>query len=91
MKKILTNSKIALKDTTIEAFIRARKKSGMTQKEISEKAGIAQPDISKLESGNANPSVRTLQRLANAIGMELEIKFQPIRKKENKVENQLLQ
>ena len=80
-KEILINSKITLKDNTIEAFIKARKKSGMTQKEISEKTGIAQPDISKLENGNANPSVRTLQRLANAMGMELKVKFQPIKKK----------
>ena len=90
-KEILTNRKIALKDNTIKAFVEARKKSGMTQKEISEKTGIAQPDISKLENGNANPSVRTLQRLANAMGMELKVKFQPIKKKKNKVEKQLLQ
>ena len=87
----VNNRKIALKDSTIKAFVEARKKSGMTQKEISEKTGIAQPDISKLENGNANPSVRTLQRLANAMGMELKVKFQPIKKKKNKVEKQLLQ
>ena len=72
----------------IKAFIEARKISGITQKQLSEKTGIAQPDISKLETGNANPSVRTLQRLANAMGMKLKVKFQPI-KKESKVENQL--
>ena len=72
----------------IKAFIEARKISGITQKQLSEKTGIAQPDISKLENGNANPSVRTLQRLANAMGMKLKVKFQPI-KKESKVENQL--
>ena len=64
----------------IKAFIEARKISGITQKQLSEKTGIAQPDISKLENGNANPSVRTLQRLANAMGMELKVNFQPIRK-----------
>ena len=44
----------------MQAMIDARKSSGMTQKQLSEKTGIAQADISKLESGSANPSLRTL-------------------------------
>ena len=40
----------------IQAMINARKDSGMTQKELSEKTGINQADISKLENGTANPS-----------------------------------
>ena len=48
----------------IQAIIDARQRSGLTQKELSERTGIAQGDISKLERGNANPSLRTLQRLA---------------------------
>ena len=53
-----------------------RKAKGLTQKELSEITGIAQGDISKLENGNANPSVRTLQRLAAGMGMKLKIEFQ---------------
>ena len=49
----------------------------MTQKQLSEKTGIAQADISKLESGSANPSLRTLQRLAAGMGMRIKIEFQP--------------
>lgn len=60
----------------IQALIDARKTSGFTQKELSERSGIAQSDISKLESGNANPSIRTLQRLASAMGRTLKIEFQ---------------
>ena len=40
----------------VQAMIDARKVSGLTQKELSERTGIAQADISKLENGNANPS-----------------------------------
>lgn len=83
------NKHLNAEQEIIKAFIKARKISGITQEQLSKKTGIAQPDISKLENGNANPSVRTLQRLANAMGMELKVKFQPIRKKENKVESQL--
>lgn len=59
----------------IQAIIDARKSSGITQKELSQKSGIAQGDISKLENGNANPSLRTLQRLAAAMGKTLKIEF----------------
>ena len=59
----------------IKAMIDARKDSGMTQKELSEKTGINQADISKLENGTANPSLRTLQRLADGMGMVLKLEF----------------
>ena len=61
----------------IQAIIDARQKAGLTQKELSERTGIAQGDISKLENGNANPSIRTLQRLANGMGMTLKVEFLP--------------
>ena len=63
----------------IQAIIDARKKNGMTQKELSENTGISQGDISKLERGNANPSLLTLQRLAAGMGMVLRIEFQSIK------------
>lgn len=62
----------------IQAIIDARKASGLTQKQLAEKTGIAQADISKLEHGNANPSLKTLQRLAAGMGMKLKIEFQTI-------------
>ena len=61
----------------IQAIIDARQQSGLTQKELSERTGIAQGDISKLERGNANPSIRTLQRLAAGMGMKLRLEFLP--------------
>jgi transcriptional regulator with XRE-family HTH domain len=61
----------------IQALIDARLQTGMTQKELSEKTGIAQGDISKLERGNSNPSIRTLQRLAAGMGMSIQLKFLP--------------
>lgn len=59
----------------IQAFIDARKSAGITQKELSDITGIAQGDISKLENGNANPSIQTLKRLANGLGKKLKISF----------------
>lgn len=64
----------------IQAIIDMRKKSGMTQKELAQKTGITQADISRLESGNANPSIKTLQRLAAGMGMKLKLEFLPAAK-----------
>ena len=61
----------------VQAMIDAREKTGMTQKELSEKTGITQADISRLENGNANPSLKTLQRLAEGMGMTLKLEFVP--------------
>ncbi len=61
--------------TITQAMIDARNAEGMTQKELSERSGIAQGDISKMENGNANPSIKTLQRLAEAMGKSLRIEF----------------
>ena len=65
----------------LQAIIDARESSGLTQKELSERTGIAQGDISKLEKGNGNPSVRTLQRLAAGMGMTLKLEFVPVGKR----------
>ena len=63
--------------SVIEAILKARKESGLTQKQLSEPTGIAQTDISRLERGNANPSLRTLQRLAAGMEMRVKIEFVP--------------
>lgn len=61
----------------IQAIINARKDNKLTQKQLAVRTGIAQADISKLENGNANPSIKTLQRLANGMGMKLRLEFLP--------------
>lgn len=59
-----------------ESLIRARDSVGITQKQLSERTGIYQADISKIERGLANPSVSTLNRLANGMGLNLKIDFE---------------
>jgi len=65
----------------IQAIIDARKSSGITQKQLSERTGIAQGDISKIESGDANPSLKTLKRLASGMDMRLKLEFLPLTSK----------
>ena len=55
------------------AVAAARAKKGLSQKELSELSGIDQSDISKIERGIANPSVNTLNRLAEALDTKLRI------------------
>ena len=61
----------------IRAIIEARTSKNLTQKELSEKTGIAQTEISKLENGTRNPSIKLLQRLAEGMDMDLSISFVP--------------
>ena len=61
--------------TVVQAIINARQTTGLTQKELSNRTGIAQSDISRLEHGNGNPSIKTLKRIAMAMGKQLRISF----------------
>lgn len=61
----------------IRAIIEGRETHDLTQKQLADATGIAQADISRLENGTANPSLRTLKRLAAGMGMQLKIEFVP--------------
>ncbi len=61
----------------IKAIVVARTSQNLTQKELAERTGINQADISKLENGTRNPSVNLLKRLAEGMGMTLKIEFVP--------------
>lgn len=59
-----------------DALASARARASLSQSELAQKSGVDQSDISKIERGIANPSVLTLKRLAEAMGMELKISMQ---------------
>ena len=59
----------------IEEIIMARKEKKLTQKDLAELVGTKQSNISRFESGNYNPSLEFLNKLANAVGKKLEIKI----------------
>lgn len=61
--------------TVMEAIIRARAEKGLTQVELAKATGISQADISRLECGTANPSLKTLQRIATALDRRVQITF----------------
>ena len=61
----------------IRAIEDARTSQNLTQKELSERTGINQADISKLENETRNPSINLLKWLAEGMGMTLKIEFLP--------------
>ena len=61
----------------IRAIIEARISANLTQKELSVRTGIAQTEISRLENGMRNPSIKLLQKLAAGMNMYLRISFEP--------------
>lgn len=62
----------------IRVMLNSRAEKSLTQQQLSKITGIPQADISRLENGNANPSLRTLQRLAEGMGMKLKLEFVPV-------------
>jgi ribosome-binding protein aMBF1 (putative translation factor) len=81
-KELLNNNKVkaeydklAPRYELISQLIKARNKTGLTQKELAEKIGTKQSAIARLESGKANPSVVFLEKLASALNSQLVIRF----------------
>jgi len=52
---------------------RARKKQGLTQSQLGDKAGLRQATISQIESGNPSARIDTLLQLFAALDLELRV------------------
>ena len=61
----------------INALIEARKSQNLTQQDLSDRTGITQADISRIENGTRNPSLAMLKRLAEGLGMQIKLEFLP--------------
>ncbi|EIZ1363935.1 helix-turn-helix transcriptional regulator [Vibrio vulnificus] len=59
----------------ISTLITMREKSGLTQDQVAKKMGTRAPNISRLESGRTNPSLKTLVSYAHACGFKLDLGF----------------
>jgi len=57
----------------VRMIIKKRTERGLTQQQLASKLGTKQPVISRLEQGTFNPSVKFLQRVANALDSKLRI------------------
>lgn len=59
----------------IEQIIMARKEQNMTQSELAKRVGTQKSNISRLESGNYNPSLDFLVKVAESLGKSLSIQI----------------
>lgn len=65
----------SIRQSVIEQYIRCRKIQGMTQAKLAKRAGIPRTNITRFESGNYNPSLEMLVRIAAALGMTLQVQL----------------
>ena len=58
-----------------ELIANTRTQLGITQKQLAEKSGVSQANISKIENGSYKPSIPILKRIADGLGKRLVIEF----------------
>lgn len=63
------------RNSIVEQYVQCRKMQGLTQAELAKKAGIPRSNITRFESGNYNPSLELLVRIAAALGMTLQMQL----------------
>jgi predicted transcriptional regulator len=64
---------LELEYALIRQIIKARIEQKISQKELAQRMGTQQSNISRLESGEYNPSLKFLKKVAESLGKELEI------------------
>lgn len=69
-------SETEIEDQIKRNLIQARIDAGLTQKELAEKSGIRQSNISRIENGSAVPTLQTLNAIAKGTGKKLKIIFE---------------
>ncbi|MBI2338687.1 helix-turn-helix transcriptional regulator [Candidatus Daviesbacteria bacterium] len=61
----------------VQAIIDARVKKKISQEELAKRMGTGQAVISRLENANARPSLSLIKRLADALGLKVELRLTP--------------
>ena len=60
----------------MRALVDARISQNLTQKELAEKSGVRQSNISRIENGTCSPTIATLEALATGMGKKLIVSFE---------------
>lgn len=72
-KKAWDNSE--LKYQLMIMVLKDRNEQNLTQSDLAERTGLRQSNISRIENGQAMPSITTLSKIAHGLGKQLQIKF----------------
>ena len=57
----------------ITALVQARQEQGISQRQLAEMSDVKQPQIARMERGDANPQLETLLKVLAPLGMTLAI------------------
>lgn len=55
-----------------------RERRALTQQELAAKAGISRVALTRIESGQAEPMARTVRKLAEALGVQVDDLMDPL-------------
>lgn len=80
-KVSIEDLQMSAKYKVTETFKECRKAKKITQVELYKLTGIPQPNITRFESLNSNPTLEMMVKMAAALGMELEINLKEIKNK----------
>ncbi len=72
--QVETNQR-AVRDNVIKQYIKIRKGKGLTQEQVANVSGIKRSNITRFESGNYNPSLDMMVKIAESMGAEIEIRI----------------
>lgn len=75
-REIFTPEEIAESNMRVElitALIQARRSKGISQQQLEEMSGVKQPQIARMECGDANPTINTLLRVLVPLGKTLAV------------------
>lgn len=64
----------------MQQLIALREQRGLSQRDLADRAGMKQPQLAHLETGQVEPKRHTLQCLAAAMGCRIRVSFQPTEK-----------
>jgi len=74
-KTTLSEKQSEIKAKLMKEFVELRKSKKMTQQALADKTGIARPNIARMENGSYNPTVDMMVRMADGLGMTIEINW----------------
>lgn len=73
---LIENEQREVKKEVVQDYKECRKKLKLTQVELAQRTGISQPNITRFESGNYNPSLEMLIKIAAAMNKKVTIKLE---------------
>lgn len=65
-------------DTILQQLKARRNELQVTQETLADLSGVSLRTLKQLESGKGNPTLETLSKLADALGMRLSLEVKPI-------------